>query len=149
MSRGDFHGRFFSTALLVRDGGFGYSPAQWTREDTMAAPDCIFCKIASGEIPSAKLYEDDEMVAFDDIDPKAPVHFLVVPKEHIPTMDDLGEVHASVVGKMVLVCAQIAREKGIAEDGYRQVINCRSNGRQEVFHLHMHILGGRKMRFMG
>ncbi len=115
----------------------------------MAASDCIFCKIASGDIPSVKLYEDDEIMAFDDINPAAPVHFLVVPKEHIPTMDDLGEAHASTVGKMVLVGAQIAREKGIAQDGYRQVVNCRKHGCQEVFHLHMHILGGRKMGRMG
>jgi histidine triad (HIT) family protein len=115
----------------------------------MAASDCIFCKIASGEISSAKLYEDDEMVVFEDINPAAPVHFLVVPKEHIPTMDDLGEAHVSLVGKMVFVGARIAREKGIAEDGYRQIINCRKNGRQEVFHLHMHILGGRQLRSMG
>ncbi len=115
----------------------------------MTASDCIFCKIAGGEIPSEKLYEDDEIVAFDDINPAAPVHFLIVPKEHIPTMDDLGEAHADLIGRMVLVGALVAREKGIAQDGYRQVINCRKNGCQEVFHLHMHILGGRQLRFMG
>ncbi len=111
----------------------------------MTASDCIFCKIAKKEIPTEKLYEDDDIIAFDDINPETPVHFLVVPKQHIETLDDIKEEHAPLVARMILVGTKIAREKGIAKDGYRQVINCREGGGQVVFHLHMHILGGRQI----
>ena len=115
----------------------------------MAGDDCIFCKIANGAIPAKKLVEDEEMVAFDDINPQAPVHFLVVPKAHIPTFDDLSPKHAELVGRMMVRAAELAREKGIATSGYRQVINCRGHGGQEVPHLHIHIMGGRQMGKMG
>lgn len=115
----------------------------------MGQSDCIFCKIAAKELSTNLLYEDADVVAFEDIDPKAPSHVLVVPKEHVETMDDLETKHAPLVGKMLLVGAKMAREKGIAQEGYRAVINCRRNGGQEVFHLHLHILGGRPMRKMG
>ncbi len=115
----------------------------------MSEDDCIFCKIARGDIPTEKLFEDDEMVAFNDISPQAPVHFLVIPKAHIPTLDDLTPEHAGLVGRMTVQAAKLAREKGIAEDGYRHVVNCRESGGQEVFHLHLHVLGGRPMGRMG
>lgn len=115
----------------------------------MSKTDCVFCKIISGEIPSTRLYEDGEVLAFEDINPAAPVHFLVIPKEHIETMDDIEERHASVLGKMMVIASRLAREKGVGESGYRQVINCRESAGQVVFHLHLHILGGRDMRLMG
>jgi histidine triad (HIT) family protein len=118
-------------------------------EEQMASDDCIFCKITKGEIPAKKIYEDDEILAFDDINPQAPVHFLVIPKAHIPTLDDLNEEDSKIVGAMILRAAEIAREKGVSGGGYRQVINCREAAGQVVFHLHLHILGGRPMRKMG
>ncbi|HUT78472.1 MAG TPA: histidine triad nucleotide-binding protein [Polyangia bacterium] len=115
----------------------------------MEQKDCIFCKIAKGEIPARVIHEDDLVVAFDDINPVAPVHFLVVPREHVATLDDAAEGHALLLGHMLWTAARLAREKGVAEGGYRQVINCREAGGQVVPHLHLHILGGRQMRRMG
>lgn len=115
----------------------------------MSNDNCIFCKIAAGEMPSKKLYDDDEMMAFEDVNPQAPVHLLVVPKTHIPTLDDVAVDQAGLVGRMMVKAAELAREKGVAEDGYRQIINCRQHGGQEVFHLHIHILGGRQMGKLG
>ncbi len=115
----------------------------------MTSENCIFCKIASGAIPAAKLFENNEIVAFDDIHPQAPVHFLIIPKKHIPTMDDLRDEDMAVVGRMLVQAAEIARTKGIGDTGYRQIINCRDDGGQEVGHLHLHILGGRRMGKMG
>ena len=111
--------------------------------------ECIFCKIVRGDLPSEKIYEDDEIVAFNDINPAAPVHFLVIPKIHIETLDDVGEEHERLLGRMLRVASTLARERGVAEEGYRQVINCRRAGGQIVFHIHVHILGGRQMRRMG
>ena len=115
----------------------------------MTASDCIFCKIARGDIPSKKLYEDDELVAFDDINPGAPVHFLVLPKKHIPSLDDIREEEAEILAKMMTVAIKLARQKGVDKTGYREVINCREGAGQEIMHLHMHILGGRAMGPMG
>ena len=109
----------------------------------------IFCKIICGEIPSQKIFEDEEILAFDDINPQAPVHFLVIPKVHIETLDDLTEEHSHTIGNMLLKAGELARLKGIAEDGYRQIMNCRRAGGQVVFHLHLHIMGGRQMGAMG
>lgn len=111
--------------------------------------DCIFCKIASGDIPAEKVLETDAIVAFDDIHPKAPHHVLIIPRKHIATADDVGEGDAALVGKMLLAAADIARERGIAGDGYRLVMNCRAHGGQEVFHIHLHLLGGRPLGPMG
>jgi histidine triad (HIT) family protein len=115
----------------------------------MPPVDCIFCKIVNGEIPSKKLYEDDSVVAFNDINPAAPVHYLVIPKAHLPTLDDATEAHQALLGKMLLVAANLAREQGIETNGYRQVINCREHGGQVVYHLHLHVLGGRQMQSLG
>ena len=110
--------------------------------------DCIFCKIIEWEIPSEKVYEDEEIVAFKDIDPRAPVHVLVVPVEHIPTLNDIEPAKDALLGRMVLVATQIAREKGVAESGYRILMNCNKDGGQEVFHLHLHMIGGRNLGSM-
>jgi histidine triad (HIT) family protein len=115
----------------------------------MMSRDCIFCKIVNGQIPCTKLYEDDSVLAFEDIHPIAPTHFLIIPKEHIPTLDDVEVHHAETLGHMMFVAAQLAREKGIGGTGYREVINCRESSGQVVFHLHMHIIGGRTMEKMG
>lgn len=115
----------------------------------MSEDNCVFCKIVAGEIPSQKLYEGEELLAFEDINPLAPVHFLVIPKRHLPTLDDVGAEQISLLGRMLVVAADLAREKGVADSGYRQVINCREGAGQVVFHLHLHILGGRPMGAMG
>ena len=107
--------------------------------------DCLFCKIISGEIPSSKVYEDEFVYAFNDISPEAPVHVLIVPKEHISSANDINESNADVVAKIFLAAKKIAEEKGIAEGGYRIVNNCGENGGQTVKHLHFHLLGGRSL----
>ena len=109
--------------------------------------DCLFCKIISGEIPSKKIYEDDKVYAFYDINPQAPVHFLVIPKVHIESANELCDENAGVVGHAFAVIAKIAKELGIAEGGYRVVNNCGEDGQQTVRHLHFHILGGRSMQW--
>ena len=107
--------------------------------------DCLFCKIAAKEIPSDTVYEDDQVVAFDDINPAAPVHVLVIPREHIATLNDVEEGHASLVGHMHVVAKALAAEKGLSERGYRLVFNCGADANQTVFHIHLHLLGGRAM----
>lgn len=107
--------------------------------------DCIFCKIANKELDTDLLYEDDELLAFRDIAPKAPVHILIIPKKHIPTIQDLGEEDIQMVGKIYQVAKKLAEEYKIAEDGYRIVTNCNDNGGQVVYHIHFHLLGGEKL----
>ena len=104
---------------------------------------CIFCKIIAGEIPSKKLYEDDDVLAFWDISPQAPVHFLVIPKKHIPRPVDVTNKDDRLTGKLLRIGAQIAKENGV-EDDYRVIFNNGESAGQVVFHLHMHILGGKK-----
>ena len=106
--------------------------------------DCLFCKIAAGEIPSTKVYEDDKLLAFKDINPQAPVHILVIPKEHFDSVDALDEKSAPIVGNIMLVAKKIAAEQGL-KDGYRIITNIGENGGQTVKHLHFHILGGVKL----
>lgn len=106
---------------------------------------CLFCKIVSGEIPASKVYEDDELIAFDDINPQAPMHVLVVPKLHIATVNELGADHEPLVGRMIRRAAAIAAERGFDASGYRTVFNCNAQAGQTVFHLHLHVLGGRVM----
>lgn len=108
--------------------------------------DCIFCKIANGTIPSKKVYEDDEVVAFDDIHPMAPVHVIIIPKKHIPTMLDVTKTDMSSIGSMFAAAQEVARIKGVNERGFRVVINCNKEGGQVIFHLHMHVLGGKKLK---
>ena len=106
--------------------------------------DCLFCKIIAGEIPSKKIYEDEKVYAFYDIEPQAPVHFLVVPKEHIASADELCEDNCAVVGHIFSVIAKICKELGL-KNGYRVVNNCGEDGFQSVKHLHFHVLGGKPM----
>jgi histidine triad (HIT) family protein len=109
--------------------------------------DCLFCKIISGDIPATILYRDDKVIAFNDINPQAPVHTLIIPLKHISTLNDLQEEDNALTGHMVQTAKKIAAENGIAEDGYRVLMNCNSDGGQTVFHLHLHILGGRQMHW--
>ena len=104
-------------------------------------PDCIFCKIVAGEIPAKKAYEDDEVLAFHDIRPQAPVHLLVIPKAHVATLYDAGAAHIPALGKMLAVAGRLATEGGAA-DGFRTIVNTGRVGHQEVYHVHMHVLGG-------
>lgn len=105
----------------------------------------IFSKIVAGEIPANIVYKDDLVTAFKDINPNAPVHILIVPNKEIATVDDVTPEDEQVLGHLFTVAKQIAREQGISESGYRLIVNCKSDGGQEVFHLHMHLLGGRKL----
>jgi histidine triad (HIT) family protein len=109
--------------------------------EEMTDPNCIFCKIVRGEIPAKKIYDDADVIAFHDIRPQAPVHLLVVPKAHIPTLYDAGVAHQAALGKMLTVAGRRAREAG-ARDGFRAIINNGRVGHQEVYHVHMHVLGG-------
>jgi histidine triad (HIT) family protein len=112
---------------------------------------CIFCKIVDGKIPSDVLYEDDQVKAFRDINPAAPVHFLIIPKEHVETLSDCDDRHAALLGKMTLLAARLAREQGCAykvepdgakSGGYKTLYNTGPDGGQEVYHLHLHVVGG-------
>ncbi|HHH42954.1 MAG TPA: histidine triad nucleotide-binding protein [Gammaproteobacteria bacterium] len=107
--------------------------------------DCLFCKMVSGEITPDTVYEDDDVLAFRDINPQAPTHVLVVPKQHVSTLNDLDAESAPLVGRMMLAAASIAQQEGFAEQGYRTVMNCNAHGGQTVFHIHLHLLGGRVM----
>ena len=109
--------------------------------------DCLFCKIVAGEISSEKIYEDDECIAFNDISPQAPTHILVIPREHIASLDKAEENQRETLGHLLLTAAEIARQKGFSEKGYRTVINTNEDGGQTVFHLHVHLLGGRQFVF--
>jgi histidine triad (HIT) family protein len=106
---------------------------------------CLFCKIVNGEIPSKKVYEDDQLFAFEDINPQAPMHVLIVPRRHIPTLNDLQGNDDSLVGSMIRRAASLARERGVDGSGYRTVFNCNSHAGQSVFHIHLHVLGGRSL----
>lgn len=107
--------------------------------------DDLFVKIIEREIPADIVHEDDELLAFRDINPQAPVHVLVVPRRRIPTLNDLDDADAALVGRMVLVARRIAADEGLSEDGYRLVFNCNAHGGQSVYHIHLHLLGGRQM----
>jgi histidine triad (HIT) family protein len=105
--------------------------------------DCIFCKIIKGEIPAKKLYEDEEILAFQDVNPQAPVHFLVIPKKHIKSIMELEAEDTALLGKLLFKAQELAKSSGCEAEGGRFVINCKSNGGQTVDHLHCHVLGGR------
>lgn len=105
--------------------------------------DCLFCKIVEGKIPAKKVYEDADVVAFDDIQPQAPVHVLVIPKKHVATLNDLAPEDDAVAGKLLRVAATIAKDRGIAERGWRATVNVNRDAHQLVFHVHLHLLGGR------
>ena len=107
--------------------------------------DCIFCQIVAGKITSEILYQDEEVIAFRDINPRAPIHLLIIPKKHIPSLTHLSEAELPLMGHMVNVANQLAKREGISDSGYRLVINCGKEGGQLVPHLHLHLLGGRKL----
>ena len=107
--------------------------------------ECLFCKMASGVIPCDKVHENEYVLAFRDIDPKAPTHILIIPKKHITTLNEINENDQDLLGELLLTAKKIAKDEGIDTSGYRTVFNCNSDGGQTVFHIHMHLLGGRPM----
>ena len=107
--------------------------------------DCLFCRIRDGEIPCDKVYEDDHVLAFRDVNPQAPTHILIIPKKHIATVNDLVDEDQAVAGQIMLAAGKIAAQEGIDDDGYRLVMNCNEGAGQVVFHIHMHLVGGRRM----
>lgn len=109
--------------------------------------ECLFCKMVSGDIVPDKVYEDDHVLAFRDLNPQAPLHVLVIPKEHIATLNDLDDAHRPLVGRMVQAAAKIAAQEGVNERGYRTIMNCNNDGGQTVFHIHLHLLAGRRMHW--
>jgi len=108
--------------------------------------DCVFCQIAQGKIPAEVVYQDEQVICFQDLNPRAPVHLLVIPREHLVSLNAADEKHRSLLGQILLVAKQVARETGIDGDGYRLVTNCGRNGGQEVPHLHFHLLGGKPLK---
>lgn len=106
---------------------------------------CIFCQIVAGKVPSEILYQDKEVIAFRDINPQSPIHLIIIPKRHIPSLTQLSKTESPLIGHMVNVANQLAKKEGIAEKGYRLAINCGEQGGQVVPHLHLHLLGGRKL----
>ncbi len=109
--------------------------------------ECLFCRIVDKEIPAEIVFESDKLLAFKDVDPQAPVHILIIPKEHITTTNDLSNKHKELIGDILLTAKRLASEYDIAEDGYRIVFNCNKNGGQAVYHIHLHLLGGRQMKW--
>lgn len=107
--------------------------------------DCLFCKILNAEIPAQIIYQDDQVIAFNDINPQAPFHALIIPRKHIATLNDASGEDLELLGAMTLAAANIARQQGFDQDGYRTVMNCRDHGGQTVYHIHMHLLGGKAM----
>lgn len=106
--------------------------------------DCLFCKIIKREIPADIVYEDDEVLAFNDISPQAPTHILIIPKRHISTLNDIEEQDLTLMGRLPFIAAKLAKQLGFAEEGYRVVMNCNEKGGQTVYHIHMHLMGGRR-----
>jgi histidine triad (HIT) family protein len=107
--------------------------------------DCLFCKIINKKIPSAIVFEDDKVIAFRDIDPQAPVHILIVPRKHVPTLMDLTDEDKEIIGYIYLVAKKLAQKEGVAKKGFRVVANCNADAGQAVFHIHFHLLGGRRL----
>lgn len=109
--------------------------------------DCLFCKMVSGDITPDTVYEDDQVLAFRDLNPQAPLHVLVIPKQHVSTLNDLNDSNEQLAGHLLAVAAKIAAQEGYADSGYRTVMNCNADGGQTVFHLHLHLFAGRKMQW--
>lgn len=109
--------------------------------------DCLFCKMVAGEIKPNTVYEDDDVLAFRDLNPQAPTHVLIIPKTHISTINDIKPDQAALIGKLFLAAQKVAKDEKIAEPGYRTVMNCNAGGGQSVFHIHLHVLGGRAMNW--
>jgi len=140
---------FESVAAVVpfADRMTGTAAQPRRQEAAVVAQDshCLFCKIIRREIPSKFAYEDDDVFAFHDVAPQAPTHILLVPKEHVATLNDLDEKHEALMGKLLFVAKRLAAEAGISQSGYRCVFNCMRGAGQSVFHIHLHLLGGRLM----
>lgn len=113
----------------------------------MPAEECLFCRIVDKQVPSDIVYEDEHVVAFRDINPQAPTHFLVIPRRHIPSLAAVAEEDIEVLGRLQYVASHLAKEHGFSDDGYRTVINCGPHGQQTVFHIHLHVLGGRQLNW--
>jgi histidine triad (HIT) family protein len=111
----------------------------------MKSADCLFCKIVAGDIPAEIIYESDSAIGFRDVNPQAPTHVLIIPREHIATINDLDAGHETIVGKLYTAAKTIAADEGLADDGYRVVMNCNEAAGQTVFHIHLHLLGGRSL----
>ena len=109
--------------------------------------DCLFCRMVKGEIKPDVVYEDEDVLAFRDLNPQAPLHVLVIPKLHLATLNDLDETHATLMGKLFLAARKVAEQEGLAERGYRTVINCNAEAGQSVYHVHLHVLAGRAMNW--
>lgn len=113
--------------------------------DTNKDPDCLFCKIAAGDIPAERVYESKRIIGFRDIHPQAPTHVLFIPTEHIPTINEIDEAHHALVGELFGAAKAVAAAEGHADDGYRVVMNCNEGAGQSVFHIHLHLLAGRRL----
>lgn len=111
--------------------------------------DCLFCKINENEIPADRVFEDDKVLAFRDIHPQAPVHILIVPRKHISTINEIPEDDKALIGHMILTASNLAADEGIDKSGYRLIMNCNQEGGQTVFHIHLHLLGGRQLTHLG
>jgi len=111
----------------------------------MASSECLFCSFVAGEIPTDIIYESDSVIAFRDINPQAPTHVLIIPRRHIATINDIEESDAELVGRLYLAAGEIAKREGFSKAGYRTVMNCNSDAGQTVFHIHLHLLGGREL----
>lgn len=111
----------------------------------MSEQDCLFCKVLNGDIPADIIYESDSAIAFRDINPQAPTHVLVIPRKHVATINDLDEENQGIVGSLYLAAKDIARAEGLSDEGYRVVMNCNEGAGQSVFHIHLHVLGGRAL----
>ena len=111
----------------------------------MSEQDCLFCKVLNGDIPADIIYESDSAIAFRDINPQAPTHVLVIPRKHVATINDLSEEDQEIIGSLYLAAKDIARDEGISDEGYRAVMNCNEGAGQSVFHIHLHVLGGRAL----
>lgn len=122
-----------------------FDPPERRREAEGFMSDCLFCRIAQGQIATDFVYEDDTILAFKDIQPQAPVHVVLIPRQHLTTVADIGAGQQGIMDRLTCTANWIARDQGIDQSGYRLVVNCNSDGGQSVFHLHMHLLGGRKM----
>ena len=109
--------------------------------------DCLFCKIAAGQIPATLVYQDERLVAFKDVNPQAPMHVLIIPRRHISSLNDLAEDDDALVGEMIRRAASLAAEQGYGDRGYRTVFNCNADAGQTVFHVHLHVLGGRALKW--
>lgn len=110
-------------------------------------PECIFCKIVNGDIPADKVYEDDKVIAFNDVNPQSPTHVLIIPKEHIPSTNNIDENNSQIISHIFIVISKIVKEKGLENQGYRIVNNCGEFGGQTVEHVHFHLLGGRQLQW--